>query len=81
MTATIPGTITDQREAAVLAGVPNQLLIGGRWRASSSGATLPVDDPATGQTLVHVADATPGRRGGVVGRGGRAGLLGGHRPT
>ena len=52
-------TITDQREAAVLAAVPNQLLIGGSWRASSSGATLPVEDPATGQTLVHVADATP----------------------
>jgi hypothetical protein len=43
-------TITDQREAAVLADVPNELLIGGRWRASSSGATLPVEDPATGQT-------------------------------
>jgi succinate-semialdehyde dehydrogenase/glutarate-semialdehyde dehydrogenase len=52
-------TITHQREAAVLADVPNELLIGGRWRASSSGATLPVEDPATGQTLVHVADATP----------------------
>jgi succinate-semialdehyde dehydrogenase / glutarate-semialdehyde dehydrogenase len=52
-------TITDQREAAVLADVPNQLLIGGSWRASSSGATLPVEDPSTGQTLVHVADATP----------------------
>src|SRR5215207_213849 len=52
-------TITHEREAAVLADVPNQLLIGGRWRASSSGATLPVEDPATGQTLVHVADATP----------------------
>jgi succinate-semialdehyde dehydrogenase / glutarate-semialdehyde dehydrogenase len=52
-------TITDQREAAVLAAVPNQLLVGGSWRASSSGATLPVEDPATGRTLVHVADATP----------------------
>ena len=52
-------TITDQREAAVLAAVPTQLLIGGSWRGSSSGATLPVEDPSTGQTLVHVADATP----------------------
>ena len=59
MSETTTGATTDRREAAVLANVPNQLLIGGRWRASSSGATLPVEDPATGQTLVHVADATP----------------------
>jgi succinate-semialdehyde dehydrogenase/glutarate-semialdehyde dehydrogenase len=52
-------TITDQRETAVLAAVPTGLLIGGRWRASSSGATFAVEDPATGQTLLHVADATP----------------------
>ena len=52
-------TITDQREAKVLADVPNQLLIGGRWRASSNEATLPVEDPATGKTLVNVSDATP----------------------
>lgn len=52
-------TMTNGREAAVLAGVPNQLLVGGDWRASSSGTTLPVEDPATGQTLVRVADASP----------------------
>jgi succinate-semialdehyde dehydrogenase/glutarate-semialdehyde dehydrogenase len=52
-------TTTDGREATVLAGVPTGLLIGGRWRPSSSGATLPVEDPATGETLLHVADATP----------------------
>ncbi|MCW2531481.1 MAG: NAD-dependent succinate-semialdehyde dehydrogenase [Blastococcus sp.] len=46
------------REAAVLAAVPTQLLIGGAWRDSSSGATIAVDDPATGRTLAHVADAT-----------------------
>jgi succinate-semialdehyde dehydrogenase / glutarate-semialdehyde dehydrogenase len=46
------------REAAVLAGVPTQLLIGGTWRDSSSGATIAVDDPATGAVLIHVADAT-----------------------
>jgi succinate-semialdehyde dehydrogenase / glutarate-semialdehyde dehydrogenase len=59
MSETTTGATTDRREATVLADVPNQLLIGGRWRASSSGATLPVEDPATGKTLVHVADATP----------------------
>jgi succinate-semialdehyde dehydrogenase/glutarate-semialdehyde dehydrogenase len=46
------------REAAVLAGVPTQLLIGGTWRESSSGETIAVDDPATGAVLAHVADAT-----------------------
>jgi succinate-semialdehyde dehydrogenase/glutarate-semialdehyde dehydrogenase len=58
MTVTIPDR-RDRREDEVLADVPNQLLIGGRWRASSSGATFPVEDPATGKNLVHVADATP----------------------
>jgi succinate-semialdehyde dehydrogenase/glutarate-semialdehyde dehydrogenase len=45
-------------EAQVLAAVPTRLLIGGTWRHSSSGATIPVDDPATGRTLARVADAT-----------------------
>jgi succinate-semialdehyde dehydrogenase / glutarate-semialdehyde dehydrogenase len=46
------------RETAVLSGVPTQLLIGGVWRDSSSGRTIDVDDPATGQVLTAVADAT-----------------------
>lgn len=50
--------IDQTREAAVLAGVPTQLLIGGTWRDSSSGQTIAVDDPATGAVLTHVADAT-----------------------
>jgi succinate-semialdehyde dehydrogenase/glutarate-semialdehyde dehydrogenase len=29
--------------------VPTGLFIGGTWRPAASGATLPVDDPATGQ--------------------------------
>ena len=41
-------TPTD-RERTVVDAVPKGLLIGGRWRESSSGATLPVDDPATGR--------------------------------
>jgi acyl-CoA reductase-like NAD-dependent aldehyde dehydrogenase len=44
-------------EAAVVAGVPKQLLIGGEWRAADGGRTLPVEDPATGETLCEVADA------------------------
>jgi succinate-semialdehyde dehydrogenase/glutarate-semialdehyde dehydrogenase len=46
-------------EAAVLASVPKQLYIGGAWRDASGGATLAVEDPATGEPLCDVADATP----------------------
>jgi succinate-semialdehyde dehydrogenase / glutarate-semialdehyde dehydrogenase len=46
-------------ERAVLEQVPAQLYIGGEWRPASGGGTLPVEDPATGQTLLEVADATP----------------------
>ena len=47
------------RERAVLERVPTKLLVGGQWRPASGGGTLPVEDPATGQTLIEVADATP----------------------
>lgn len=39
--------------------VPVRLLIDGRWVDSSDGAAFAVLDPATGQTLASVADATP----------------------
>jgi succinate-semialdehyde dehydrogenase/glutarate-semialdehyde dehydrogenase len=42
----------------IVARVPKQLLIGGEWRDSASGATLAVEDPATGEVLCEVADAT-----------------------
>jgi succinate-semialdehyde dehydrogenase/glutarate-semialdehyde dehydrogenase len=45
------------REQAVLDAVPTGLFIGGAWRPAASGATLAVDDPATGKTLVEVANA------------------------
>jgi len=35
-----------------------QLYIGGQWRAASDGATFPVTDPATEQTIAEVASAT-----------------------
>jgi succinate-semialdehyde dehydrogenase/glutarate-semialdehyde dehydrogenase len=50
-------TATDEQQ--VLDQVPRQLLIGGAWRDASGGGTLPVEDPATGETLVEVADAQP----------------------
>jgi hypothetical protein len=43
----------------VLDRVPSQLWIGGRWRDARSGATLKVEDPATGEVLGEVADASP----------------------
>jgi succinate-semialdehyde dehydrogenase/glutarate-semialdehyde dehydrogenase len=50
---------TATHEQEVLDQVPTQLLIGGEWRDASGGGTLPVEDPATGETLVEVADAQP----------------------
>ncbi len=50
---------SESEEQAALAGVPTGLFIGGHWRAASGGGTLPVQDPATGRTLVQVADGQP----------------------
>jgi succinate-semialdehyde dehydrogenase/glutarate-semialdehyde dehydrogenase len=36
--------------------VPKQLFIGGEWLDAVDGATMPVDDPATGEIVCHVAD-------------------------
>ena len=46
-------------EARVIDQVDTGLFIGGSWRPATSGATLPVDDPATGKVLCEVADAGP----------------------
>ncbi len=46
-------------EQAVLDGVPTELYIDGRWRPATGAGTLPVEDPATGETLIEVADAQP----------------------
>lgn len=52
-------TITTSHEQALLAGVPTSLLINGVWGPASTGATFAVIDPATGDTLTEVADASP----------------------
>lgn len=39
--------------------VLKQLFIGGAWVDAADGATMPVDDPATGEIIAHVADAGP----------------------
>jgi succinate-semialdehyde dehydrogenase/glutarate-semialdehyde dehydrogenase len=44
-------------ESEVLEAAPKGLFIGGEWR--TAGATLPVEDPSTGETIAEVADATP----------------------
>ncbi len=51
-------TTSDTSEEAVLAAVPKQLFIAGRWRDGSGVETIAVEDPATGETVAEVADAT-----------------------
>ena len=46
-------------EQAVLDAVPKQLYIAGEWRDGAGGDTVEVEDPATGETIAAVADATP----------------------
>jgi succinate-semialdehyde dehydrogenase / glutarate-semialdehyde dehydrogenase len=50
---------TPERERSALETVPKRLYIGGRWIDGAEG-TLPVEDPATGETIAEVADAGPG---------------------
>jgi succinate-semialdehyde dehydrogenase/glutarate-semialdehyde dehydrogenase len=47
------------RERAVVEAVPKRLFIGGKWVDAAGGGTLPVEDPATRETIAAVADATP----------------------
>jgi succinate-semialdehyde dehydrogenase/glutarate-semialdehyde dehydrogenase len=46
-------------EKELLAKVPTQLYIGGQWVDGSAGRTIDVTDPATGDTIATIADATP----------------------
>jgi succinate-semialdehyde dehydrogenase/glutarate-semialdehyde dehydrogenase len=45
-------------QKSLVESVPKGLFIGGEWRAASTGATLAVEDPSSGDTLAHVADAS-----------------------
>jgi succinate-semialdehyde dehydrogenase / glutarate-semialdehyde dehydrogenase len=51
----------DSHSAAqrALASVPTGLWIGGRAVDAENAATFPVHDPATGESIAHVADASP----------------------
>src|SRR5437660_4660 len=50
-------TATASEETRVLDDVPKQLYVAGEWRDGSKG-TIAVEDPATGETLAEVADAS-----------------------
>jgi succinate-semialdehyde dehydrogenase / glutarate-semialdehyde dehydrogenase len=52
-------TLLRRADATVLDAVPRGLLIGGRWTPAEGGRTLDVEDPATGEVLAAVADASP----------------------
>ena len=43
---------------ATKAGTEKQMLIGGSWQASSDGGTFETKDPATGEVLANVPEAT-----------------------
>ena len=55
---TSPATPATSLPPTVAAHVPTGVLVGGRWRPSSSGDTFPVADPATTEVLFDVADGT-----------------------
>ena len=45
-------------ETALLESVPEGLFLGGEWRPATSGSTLKVYDPATGEAIKTIADAS-----------------------
>jgi succinate-semialdehyde dehydrogenase/glutarate-semialdehyde dehydrogenase len=45
-------------EWAALSAVPTGLLLAGEWRPAEAGRTLGVEDPATGEAICRVADAS-----------------------
>ena len=46
------------RESDLLAQIPNQLFIGGRWVDAEGQKTLDVFDPSTGEVIRRIADAS-----------------------
>jgi succinate-semialdehyde dehydrogenase/glutarate-semialdehyde dehydrogenase len=55
---TIDSARVSENERTLLARVPKGLFIAGEWRDAAGGATFGVEDPATGDLLAHVADAS-----------------------
>ncbi len=52
-------TPTEEVEKALLARVPTDLYIDGQWAPATGGIRFDVLDPATGELLAKVADASP----------------------
>ncbi|MCU1639390.1 MAG: NAD-dependent succinate-semialdehyde dehydrogenase [Microbacteriaceae bacterium] len=50
--------MTAASEAELLAKVPDRLYVGGEWVGSTSGRSIEVTDPATGEVLKTIADAS-----------------------
>src|SRR5437763_718615 len=46
------------KEQAVVDAVPKKLYIGGEWRDGSADGSIPVEDPATEETIAEIADAS-----------------------
>ena len=46
-------------ESELLAQVPSQLYINGKWVDAAGGKTVDVHDPATGLVIKSIADASP----------------------
>ncbi|MCY0906393.1 NAD-dependent succinate-semialdehyde dehydrogenase [Arthrobacter sp. H14-L1] len=52
-------SVSPEDETRLLSTVPADLLINGLWRPAVTGKTFDVEDPATGEVLMSVADAGP----------------------
>jgi succinate-semialdehyde dehydrogenase/glutarate-semialdehyde dehydrogenase len=50
---------TADNEKKLVESLPTRVYVDGGWRESSNGGTFEVEDPATGDVLTTVADATP----------------------
>lgn len=51
--------MSTQTEQALLDSIPTGLFIGGQWVDGENGGTFDVQDPATGNVIRTIADATP----------------------
>ncbi|GAA0974920.1 aldehyde dehydrogenase DhaS [Acrocarpospora macrocephala] len=50
-------TVTLEKSVEDFIATPRQLFIGGRWVHAASGKTFATPNPATGETLAHIAEA------------------------
>src|ERR1035438_9823913 len=49
-------TVTLDRSVEEFVGAPRQLFINGQWVDAASGKTFETPNPATGETLAHIAE-------------------------